>query len=112
MIEFSQVLSPKLYGAGVIKQENDSELKPSHFLQELIKEYLWVAQQNKVPIDAFDNTNIYGIARLIELSNQEKYDLIKANSLSQKEMMLREKIKLFIHLIKTENELSSRFIFN
>jgi len=112
MIEFSQVLSPKLYGAGVIKQENDSELKPSHFLQELIKEYLWVAQQNIVPIDAFDNTNIYGIARLIELSNQEKYDLIKANSLSQKEMMLREKIKLFIHLIKTENELSSRFIFN
>jgi hypothetical protein len=112
MIEFSQVLSPKLYGAGVIKQENDSELKPSHFLQELIKEYLWVAQQNTVPIDAFDNTNIYGIARLIELSNQEKYDLIKANSLSQKEMMLREKIKLFIHLIKTENELSSRFIFN
>lgn len=112
MLEFSTVLSPKLYGAGIIKYEDDESLKPSEFLQELTKEYLWNAQQNTVPIDAFDNSNLYGIARLIELSNPEKYELIRADTPQQKEQLLRAKLKLFIHLIKTENELKSKFIFN
>ena len=112
IIEFSKVLTPKLYGAGIIQFEEEIIEKPSHLLQELTKEYMWVSQENIIPIDAFDNTNVYGIARLLDLSAPEKYELIKAKNVFEKEEYLKPKIKLFIHLIKTENELKSKFVLN
>ena len=112
IVEFSSVLTPKLYGAGLIQYEEDILEKPSHILQELIKEYMWVSQENIIPIDAFDNSNVYGIARLLDLSSLEKYDLIKTKAVINKEDYLKPKIKLFIHLIKTENELKSKFVLN
>ena len=112
IVEFSSVLTPKLYGAGLIQYEEDIIEKPSHILQELIKEYMWVSQENIIPIDAFDNSNVYGIARLLDLSAPEKYELLKAKSAGNKEDYLKPKIKLFIHLIKTETELKSKFVLN
>ena len=112
IIEFSKVLIPKLYGAGVIQFEEEITEKPSHLLQELTKEYMWVSQENIIPIDAFDHSNVYGIARLLDLSELEKYELIKAKSAVNKEEYLKPKIKLFIHLIKTENELKTKFVLN
>ena len=112
MIEFSKVLPPKLYGAGVIQYEEEIFEKPSHALQELTKEYMWISQQNTIPIDAFDHSNVYGIARLLDLSSLEKYELLKVNSAIKKEDYLKPKIKLFIHLIKTEAELKSKFVLN
>lgn len=112
IIEYSKVLTPKLYGAGIIQYEEEITDKPSHILQELTREYMWVSQENIVPIDAFDNSNIYGIARLLELSALEKYELLKAKSVINKEDILKPKIKLFIHLIRTENELKSKFVLN
>ena len=112
IIEFSDVLTPKLYGAGVIEFEEELLEKPSHFLQELTKEYMWISQETTIPVDAFDHSNVYGIARLIDLSELEKYELIKAKKSSKKEDYLKPKIKLFIHLIKTENDLKSKFVLN
>jgi len=112
IIKFSRVLMPKLYGAGVIQFEEEITEKPSHLLQELTKEYMWVSQENIIPIDAFDHSNVYGIARLLDLSELEKYELIKAKSAFNKEEYLKPKIKLFIHLIKTENELKTKFVLN
>lgn len=112
IIEYSKVLTPKLYGAGVIQFEEEMIDKPSHVLQELTKEYMWVSQENIIPIDAFDNSNVYGIARLLDLSAPEKYELIKAKNTLEKEDYLKPKIKLFIHLIRTENELKSKFVLN
>jgi len=112
IIEYSNVLTPKLYGAGIIQYEEEITEKPSILLQELTKEYMWVSQENIIPIDAFDNSNIYGIARLLDLSAKEKYELMKLRTLSNKEDYLKPKIKLFTHLIKTENELKSKFVLN
>ncbi len=112
LIEFSHVLTPKLYGAGVIQYEEYYETKPSHPLQELIKDYMWVSQQNTIPIDAFDNADLYSVARLVDLSSLEKYDLLKAPTAKDKETILKSKIKLFTYLIKTEAELQSKFILN
>lgn len=112
LVEFSQVLPPKLYGAGIIQNEEEIIDRPSHLIQELIKEYMWISQQNIIPIDAFDNSNIYGIARLLDLSSMEKYELLKAKSVTEKEEFLKPKIKLFIHLLKIENELKSKFVLN
>ena len=112
MVEFSSVLSPKLYGAGIISQEPDINTRASASLQELIKEYLWIAQRSKVQEDAFNNANVYSIARLLDISSPEKYELIKAVTPAEKESLLRAKVKLFIHLIKTENDLQAKFILN
>lgn len=112
IVEYSQVLPPKLYGAGIISYEEEIYERPSHILQELIKEYMWISQQNTIPIDAFDHSNVYGVARLLDLSSLEKYELIKGPNTIQKEDYLKPKIKLFIHLIKTETELKSKFVLN
>lgn len=112
LVEFSSVLSPKLYGAGVISYEDSLVEKPSLHLQELTKEYLWIAQQRSVSEDAFDNADIYSIARLLDLSSPEKYELIKSASIREKDEILRSKIKLFIYLIKAEHDLKSKFVLN
>lgn len=112
MIEFSSVLSPKLYGAGVIEYEGSPFQNTSISLQELTREYLWQAQQQTTPIDAFDNATVYTIARLIELSSMEKFQIIKTPSLLEKELFLKAKLKLFVHLIKTENDLKDKFVMN
>lgn len=112
MLEFSSVLSPKLYGAGVIVSEEITFETPSISLQELTRDYLWESQQQTLPIDAFDSSNIYSIARLIELSSVEKFDLIRSITLKQKEEFLKPKLRLFVHLIKTENELKEKFVMN
>ena len=112
LIEFSEVLPPKLYGAGIIQYEDVIFDKPSLFLQEITKEYMWISQQQIIPIDAFDNSTVYGIARLLDLSSIEKYELLRAKGTKAKEEFLKPKIKLFIHLIKTENELKSKFTLN
>jgi hypothetical protein len=112
IVEYSQVLPPKLYGAGIIEYEEEIFEKPSHVLQELTKEYLWIAQEKTIPVDAFDHSNVYGIARLLDLSALEKYELLKAKSVLQKENYLKQKLKLFIYLIKTETDLKSKFVLN
>ena len=112
LIEYSQVLPPKLYGAGIVQYEEDLNEKPSLLIQELIKDYMWISQENIISIDAFDSSTIYDIARLVELSSLDKYELIKAKTSIKKEAFLKPKIRLFIHLIKTENELKSKFMLN
>lgn len=112
MIEFKSVLKPKLYGAGLIENEYSFFETPSITLQELTREYLWQAQQRTVPIEAFDTATIYSIARLIELSSVEKFELIKAKTLKEKEEFLKPKLRLFVHLIKTETELKEKFVMN
>jgi len=112
ILEFSSVLHPKLYGAAMIEHEDDTNLKPSAALQDLTREYMWISQQNALPIDAFDNSSLYSIARLLDLSSMEKYELIKSNSMREKEGILKSKIRLFTHLIKTESDLQQKFILN
>jgi hypothetical protein len=112
LIEYSEILSPKLYGAGVIEYEEFLKDQPSHFLQLLVKEFLWISQQKMISLDVFENVSIYGIARLIDLSPLEKYELLKAKHTFNKELLLKPKIKLFIHLIKLETDLKSRFLLN
>ncbi len=112
IVEYSTVLHPKLYGAAIIEFEDTIYSKPSITLQDLIKDYIWITQQNALPIDAFDEVNIYSIARLIDLSSIEKYDLIKTESIYFKEKYIIGKIILFTHILKTEEKLKGLFIFN
>jgi uncharacterized protein len=112
ILEYSSVLSPKLYGAGMISYEDITMFPPSVMLQDLIKDYLWIAQQKAIPEDAFDHANVYALARLLDLTSAEKYSLIKARDSREKEELLKQKTRLFIHLIRTEGDLQSRFVLN
>lgn len=112
LLEFQPVLPPKLYGAGTVQHETDNAAKPSVILQDAIREYLWVSQQHVIPMDAFDNADLYSVARLLDLSNIEKYELLETEGHLKKERLLISKIKLFNHLIKTENDLKQKFILN
>lgn len=112
VIEFSSVLFPKLYGAAMIKGEDISQYIPSYKLQDMVKEYVWISQQKVVPEDAFDHANIYTVARLLDITNQEKFKIISSETLFEKEEFIKQKIKLFIHLIKTESELQTKFVLN
>ena len=112
LIEYSSVLKPKLYGAGVITYLDGILEMPSLKLQELIKDYLWIAQQNTVPVDAYDNATLYNIARLLDLSHTEKYELIKLKSVAEKENYLMQKIRLFTFILNAENKLQAKFILN
>ena len=112
LIEYSSVLKPKLYGAGVISYLDDIVETPTLKLQELIKDYLWIAQQNTVPVDAYDNATLYNIARLLDLSHTEKYELIKLKSVAEKENYLMQKIRLFTFILNAENKLQAKFILN
>ncbi len=112
LLEYSKVLHPKLYGAGIVEFEEFTHTKPSALLQDLIKDYIWITQQNALAIDAFDEADVYSIARLIDLSSLEKYELIKTTSVYLKEKYLISKIILFTHILKTEEKLKGLFIFN
>jgi Lon protease-like protein len=112
LLEYSVVLSPKLYGAGIVKLVDEIKESPSLKLQELIKDYLWLSQQNTIPIDAYDHATVYHIARLLDLSYAEKYELIKLSTVIEKENYVIQKIKLFSFILKTENELKSKFVLN
>lgn len=112
LVEYSAVLSPKLYGAGVVTLLEEIKESPSVKLQELIKEYLWLSQQNTVPIDAYDHATVYHIARLLDLSYAEKYELIKLPTVFEKENYVIQKIKLFSFILNAENELKSKFVLN
>ncbi len=112
LLEYSKVLRPKLYGAGMVEFEEFNRTKPSALLQDLIKDYIWVTQQNALPIDAFDEADVYSIARLIDLSSLEKYQIIKTTSVYMKEKYLISKIILFTHILKAEEKLKGLFIFN
>jgi Lon protease-like protein len=112
VLKFSTVLAPKLYGVCMVDYEEEIKTAPSILLQELIKEYVWLSQQRSIPEEAFDNANIYTIARLVDLSAIEKYNLIKTEKIEEKEKFLKPKIRLFSHLIKTESELKAKFVLN
>jgi Lon protease-like protein len=112
LLEYSTVLSPKLYGAGVVALLEEIKEAPSIKLQEMIKDYLWLTQQTTIPIDAYDHATVYHIARLLDLSYAEKYELIKLPTVIEKENYVIQKVKLFSFILNAENNLKSKFVLN
>ena len=112
LLEYSTVLSPKLYGAGVVALLEEIKEAPSIKLQEMIKDYLWLTQQTTIPIDAYDHSTVYHIARLLDLSYAEKYELIKLPTVIEKENYVIQKVKLFSFILNAENNLKSKFVLN
>src|SRR5574343_661664 len=112
IIEYSEELKPKKYGAAIIQYEDAEDLTVCGYLQDLAMEYLSLSQNKILDYDMFKNTSIYSIANLIQLSAREKYQLISSDTHSDKEKYLINTFRQAICIFEKENELKDRFIFN
>ncbi len=112
LVEYFDVLKPKLYGAGLVLFSEVIRETPSLKLQDLIKDYIWTTQNNSLPIDAFDNSTLYSVARLLDLSNKEKQELVSLTSNFEKENYLMQKIRLFTFILNAEANLKEKFVLN
>lgn len=109
LIEFSEVLSPKLYGAGIVAIEPVERGIQSIKLQELIIEYFALTQNKLLQYDTVKNLSVYDVATQLMISAPEKYKLITH---PYKAKFLYEHIRLILQIIKTEADLKDRFLNN
>ncbi len=109
LIEFSEVLSPKLYGAGIVATEPIEKGIHAIVLQELIIDYFSLTQNKLLQYDAIKSLSVYDIASQLLISAQEKYKLITHKN---KTSFLTQHLKLILQIIKAEAELKDRFLNN
>ena len=112
ILDYSSVLTPKLYGAAIIQYEEGENLTVSTYTQELAMEYLSLTQNKILDYDSFKTATIYSIANLLQLTAKEKYQLISCSTFSEKEKFLINAFRQTICIFEKETELKDRFIFN
>ncbi|MBS1647199.1 MAG: LON peptidase substrate-binding domain-containing protein [Bacteroidetes bacterium] len=112
ILQYTKVLKPKLYGAASIELYEDENISSRYKLFRSFKKFIKQIKQQEIPVEALTNTSIYKVANLLDLTNEEKLQLISLDTLKEKEDFLIAKIKLYSHTLKLEKELRSNFKFN
>jgi Lon protease-like protein len=109
IIEYSEQLPPKLYGAVLIEFEK-TNLQISHAeLQDAIIHYFSDIQNKMMDYDALGKLSVYNIAASLQLSPQEKLVLARSKN---KQAVLLNQIKFITHIVNAEQKLSTRFMLN
>jgi Lon protease-like protein len=109
LIEFSEILSPKLYGAGVIQPMREQKSIQSAKLQELVIDYFSQTQDKLLQYDTVKQLSVYDVASQLLMTTQDKYKLIASES---KETFLLLQLKLMLQIMNTESQLKDRFLNN
>jgi len=109
IIEYTELLSPKLYGAVLIEFEKQNIQLSNANLQDTIIHYFSAVQNKMIDYDALSKLNVYNIAASLQLSVHEKFELISS---SNKQAVLLNQIKFITHIVNAEHELNNRFMFN
>ncbi len=109
IIEYSETLSPKLYGAVLIEFEREPMAINNSNLQDSIIHYFSTVQNKMIDYDTLSKLTVYNIAASLQLSAQEKFDLISSNN---KQAVLLNQIKFITHIVNAEQQLNNRFMFN
>ncbi|MBS1650649.1 MAG: LON peptidase substrate-binding domain-containing protein [Bacteroidetes bacterium] len=109
MIEFIEVLSPKLYGAGRVKMLNNDALITNATLQDAVITYFFTTQNKLIGYEKVSNLTVYGVAASLNLTNQEKYALISSKN---PQITLLNQLKLITEIINNEQNLKERFVNN
>ncbi len=112
ILKYTEVLSPKLYGAASIEEFNDDMVSSRYKMFRSLKKYIKSAKGKEIPVETLTNVPVYNVAVLLDLTNEEKLQLISLNELKQKEDFLIAKLKLFMHVFKTEKALEGKFWMN
>lgn len=109
IIEYTELLSPKLYGAVLIEFEKQNTQITNANLQDAIIHYFSAVQNKMIDYDALSKLSVYNIAASLQLSIQEKFELISS---ANKQAVLLNQIKFITHIVNAEQELNNRFMFN
>jgi Lon protease-like protein len=109
MIEYTPVLSPKLYGAGLIEYLGISETIRLSTLQDATVNYFSTVQNKLVDYDTVSRLTVYSVASALQLTHAEKYRLLSSGN---PQMHLLNVLNFIIHIISAEQQLKDRFIDN
>ena len=109
LLEFSEVLRPKLYGAGLIEYLNINQKILLNNLQDATVNYFGTVQNKLIDYETVSNLSIYSVASALQLTHPEKYRLLAAQN---QQLHLLNLLNFIIHIINTEQQLKDRFIDN
>jgi len=109
LLEFTDVLKPKLYGAGLIDFINSSERITLSNLQDATVNYFGSVQNKLVDYETVSHLSVYSVASALQLTHAEKYKLVAAVN---PQMHLLNLLNFIIHIINTEQKIKDRFAEN
>lgn len=109
LLEFTEVLRPKLYGAGLTSALNIHQKILLNNLQDATVNYFGTVQNKLIDYETVAKLNIYSVASALQLTNPEKYRLVAARN---QQLHLLSLLNFIIHIINTEQQLKDRFIDN
>jgi Lon protease-like protein len=109
LLEYSEVLKPKLYGAGLVEYLNVTQKVLLNNLQDATVNYFGTVQNKLIDYETVANLSIYSVASALQLTHPEKYRLVSAPN---QQMHLLNLLNFIIHIINTEQQLKDRFIDN
>ncbi len=112
IIKYTKILKPKLYGAANIEEYEEDVASNRYKLFRSFKQFIKQAKNQEIPLENLTNVSVYKVAHLLDLTNDEKLQLIAFDNLKEKEDFLIAKIKLYTHALKLEKELRSNFRMN
>ena len=102
MMEYSKVLKPKLYGAGIVEYLNINQKVQLNNLQDAVVNYFGSVQNQFIDYDTVAGLSVYNVASSLQLTNTEKFRLISSNN---QQLHLLNQIKFINHIINTEHQI-------
>jgi Lon protease-like protein len=109
VVEFSKVLKPKLYGAGLIEYIHISQKILLNNLQDATVNYFGTVQNKIIDYETVSFLTVYNVASALQLTHPEKYRLVASPN---QQLHLLGLLKFIIHIINTEQQIKDRFIEN
>lgn len=109
MLEFSEILKPKLYGAGLIEYINVNQRILLNNLQDATVNYFSTVQNKIIDYETVSRLTVYSVASALQLTYPEKFKLISSPN---QQLYLLNMLNFIIHIINTEQRLKDRFIDN
>lgn len=110
--KYTSVLKPKLYGAAYIEEYEGDTTSNRYKLFRSFKKLIKASKNKEIPVETLTNVSVYKVAHLLDLTNDEKLQLISFDTIKEKEDFLIAKIKLYMHMVKLEKEIKSNFRLN
>lgn len=112
ILNYTSVLPPKLYGAASIEPIHAPHITENQELFDSLAKYIKQLKNRDLQNDLDFGVSVYQVASLLELTSEEKIQLISLETLKKKEDFLLNKIRLFIHLLSAEKKLNGEFWLN
>jgi len=109
VLDFTEVLKPKLYGAAKVEilPLPQKILLPA--LQDATVHYFSSIQNKLIDYETVAKLNVFSVATALQLTNTEKYRLVASKN---PQVHLLNQINFITHIIHSEQQIKDRFIEN